>query len=292
MTETPLISVIIPIYNSAEWLGRCLDSVLEQGVPRLEAILADDASSDFSPEICRDYCSRFPDVFRYLRLPGRVSTGETRNAGLEEARGSFVSFLDSDDALAPGMLSTMLAEAERSGAGLALCGLRVISENGEEDLLPPPGLTAETLLENRRFQPSACNKLFRRSIVEKYGIRFAPSLCAEDMAFSAKFLCTGPKLAVVPRPLYLYYRRGGSVTFNLEHRAGSLTALKDLKEFLRANGLWEAKRGLFRRLFWLHAVYHPLAGLLIDSLWKGYNRSGNLRRVPGYIRALGRYFAR
>ncbi len=102
------ISVIIPAYNRAPVLGRALDSVLAQGAPPGEVIVADDGSSDATAELVR---RRYPDC-RYLRQPNR-GVSAARNLGLRAARGDWIALLDSDDAWLPGKLAAQIAQLRR-----------------------------------------------------------------------------------------------------------------------------------------------------------------------------------
>ena len=97
--QTPLISVIIPVYNVEAYLPRCLDSVIQNTYRNLEIICVDDGSTDGSPEILRDYAQRDARITVITKENGGVSSA--RNAGLDRATGEFVAFIDSDDFVHP-----------------------------------------------------------------------------------------------------------------------------------------------------------------------------------------------
>jgi len=97
------LSTVIPVYNTAPWLGRCVDSVLAQGLGagEHEIVLVDDGSTDASPAICDGYAAAYPGRVRVLHQPN-CGVSAARNAGVAAARGEYVHFVDSDDRLVPG----------------------------------------------------------------------------------------------------------------------------------------------------------------------------------------------
>ena len=118
------LSTIIPVYNTAPWLHRCVDSVLNQslGDDEHEVVLVDDGSTDESPAICDDYAKRYPGRVRVLHLAnGGVSVA--RNAGVGVACGEYVHFVDSDDRVLPGIYGYMKKNCPPYHNGLILWGL-------------------------------------------------------------------------------------------------------------------------------------------------------------------------
>ena len=102
------LSIIIPVYNAEEYLDRCLESVVDQSFTSYEVILVDDGSSDSSPLICDRYSATDPRFRTIHKANGGVSSA--RNAGLNLAKGEYVMFVDSDDALLPDALERMFEE--------------------------------------------------------------------------------------------------------------------------------------------------------------------------------------
>ena len=101
----PAISVIIPVYNMGPWLRDCLESVLAQTFTSFECILVDDGSTDDSPQIC-DYYAKKDDRFRVIhKANGGLSSA--RNAGLDDAAGEYIAFVDSDDVILPDYLTIL-----------------------------------------------------------------------------------------------------------------------------------------------------------------------------------------
>ena len=120
MEQCPLISVIVPVYNVAPYLTRCLDSIVMQTWQNLEIILVDDGSRDDSVGICDLYAARDARIRVIHKENGGLSSA--RNAGLDIAAGEYVGFVDSDDWIEPDMFEYLLQNAENYGADIATCG--------------------------------------------------------------------------------------------------------------------------------------------------------------------------
>lgn len=113
-----LISVILPVYNRESYLKKCIDSVLNQENVDLELILIDDGSTDGSPAICDDYASRYENVRVYHQENSGLSV--VRNAGLDNASGEYIVFIDSDDFLPEGILAKMLLQLKENDADMVM----------------------------------------------------------------------------------------------------------------------------------------------------------------------------
>ena len=120
-----MISIIIPIYNSAALLPRCLDSILAQTYRDFTLILVNDGSTDGSGKICDGYAEKDERIRVIHKENGGVSSA--RNAGLDAADGEYITFIDSDDAIPPGYLETLYMAASGSGADVAICDVLFLS---------------------------------------------------------------------------------------------------------------------------------------------------------------------
>lgn len=129
-----LISVIVPIYNSASYIRECAASVLGQTYPHFEMLLVDDGSEDNSRDICRELCAQESR----LRLISRRHKGVSaaRNAGMEEAKGKYLFFLDSDDVIHPQLLEALLKVMKETKAAIGTQRRRLATD---EELRWPGG---------------------------------------------------------------------------------------------------------------------------------------------------------
>ena len=124
----PLVSVIIPVYNTEQYLCRCLDSVLSQSYKKLEVILVDDGSTDCSCNICDEYAANHDNVYVVHITNGGASMA--RRLGLQMSHGDYVTFVDSDDYVSPNYVSTLLSLIHQYQVSITACG--VIRTNPNE----------------------------------------------------------------------------------------------------------------------------------------------------------------
>ena len=211
--SSPLVSVVVPVFNVEEYLHQCVDSVLSQTHDALEVVLVDDGSTDGSGAICRSYQAD-PRV-RVIHQANRGLSG-ARNTGLAACQGSYVTFLDSDDWWAPTFVSTLLSAMESEPA-VGVAAASFIRVPGGPYGFPA---TTEVLLSPRetidRFAGSqhtlltvAWAKLYRRDVLD--GVRFPEGRLHEDEFTTYKALL-GSGTALVPQPLYFYRQRSTGIT--------------------------------------------------------------------------------
>lgn len=207
-----MFSVIIPIYKAEQTLRRCLDSLVGQICGDFEALMIDDGSPDGSADICAEYAAA-DSRFRLIRQENQgVSTA--RNQGLRMAQGTFVVFLDSDDAYLPDYLESfrVLVNAEPD-LDCYWCGFEEISDNGSAKChtFEHGGVSRlcrrEIMLAHERWMDSTLwNKVFRRSVINGAGIAMDRELSlGEDMMFVYQYLdAARDGIAIINRSLYLY----------------------------------------------------------------------------------------
>lgn len=169
------ISVIVPVYNRADVLERCVKSILEQTWTDIEIILSDDGSTDESPELCRSLSERYKCI--KVCYNSHRGASAARNAGMAAASGDFLCFLDSDDMIAPEMLERLYKDICNTGADIACCRFRI--EGGSTDTFAPEYgettlLTAKESLEKMLINEGSIGygvspgtKLIKRSILEE-----------------------------------------------------------------------------------------------------------------------------
>ena len=233
----PVISVIIPIYNTAPWLRRCLDSVVNQTYQNLEIILVDDGSTDGSGAICDEYAARDGRVRVIHKGNGGVSSA--RNAGLAAAGGEWIGWVDSDDWIEPDMYVYLLAAAQDRGADIAVCSRYEHYREScrmrgwaQERLLDTEG-ALELLLKNDDMQNYLWDKLWRRSLFE--GISFPEGHTYEDLAVMYRLFERAQRIVCLPEGKYHYNERPGSIVGNvslknrLDHCYATKARLDDMQ---------------------------------------------------------------
>lgn len=230
------ISIIIPVYNAEDYLDRCLQSILSQDFNSYEVILVDDGSSDASSLMCDRYSATDPR-FRTIHKPnGGVSSA--RNAGIDLAKGEYLMFVDSDDALRPGALKEMTADL--NGEDMILGGYVTYVESVPKKEMNPRVARSykgadmndffnRNLRRNCDMFDAPWAKLFRRKAVGS--LRFNEKLSyAEDKLFVFSFLASSSSVRTCPSMVYAYHLRRGSLGSDV----ASDRHLMQLRRFLPA----------------------------------------------------------
>ena len=217
MSNKVAISIIVPVFNSADYLERCLESIAAQSFGNFEVIAVDDGSTDASAASLDRFAGKDSRFKVIHKKNGGVSAA--RNDALEVAVGEYVMFVDSDDALQPGSL--MLMYDKGRGCDFVLGGYCERKDSGkEEEFVPFPGRFSgkdgmtefwdRNLRHNCKMMDAPWAKLFLRKKVGN--LRFDTGLSyAEDKIFVFSFLEKCDSAACVDLPVYSYYIRGGSL---------------------------------------------------------------------------------
>ena len=248
-----LVSVIVPVYNSASYLRRCIDSILGQNYREMEIILVDDGSSDSSGEICDSY-GRKDSRVRVIHTPNR-GVSCARNTGLESSNGSFVCFVDSDDFLEDYAVKALVDGHKRSRADLVVGGFNKVRSDKTASQIrdfPLDQLLTRAELEEyalaylhnprqRQLLMSSWAKLFRSSIIRDRMVTFREELrVAEDVAFNFDYLQSVESVLFIKEIIYNHQKLGtyDSLSMKLvEERPrglfGYIPALGSISRFLQ-----------------------------------------------------------
>lgn len=216
----PLISVIIPIYNTELYIKRCLDSIISQTYQNLEIICINDGSTDKSNEILLNYTQ----IDTRIKVVSQENAGVSaaRNLGLDMSHGDYISFIDSDDYIAPNMYEVMIQNT-RLGTAICVCQWREVDN---EIVIIPKGADSEskTVIQspsefeyrlysgqyNNVMVCSPCNKLYPRHAI---GFRRFQSPWAEDEEFNDRIIASWEgSIIVIPNVLYYYCHNSSSLT--------------------------------------------------------------------------------
>lgn len=214
---SPLVSVIIPVYNVSEYLKRCIDSCLRQEFRNFELVFVDDGSTDGSSSIIRDALGHAPcsDIPWNILTQENGGLSAARNAGLRNACGKYVLFVDGDDLIHPQLLAKVVSIAETSRLDYVLFdhltgwGMQGKWEFSNAEPVFRSSDAFEWFVGTRQ-SPSACRFLFKRDVL---GVDpFIPRLIYEDNPFVYDFLNRNLRGAHLPLALYRYCLHEGSIT--------------------------------------------------------------------------------
>lgn len=230
---TPKLSIIVPVYNVAPYLERCLCSLLGQTLAEIEIICVDDKSSDGSLDILRDYARRDPRLV-VIEHPVNLGTGHARNSGLMRARAPYITFVDSDDYVDLDAYEYLM-QCMTPETDLLCFGGEVENENPNafdayfQDVMNVTEETTRPFSLNEIFirTPFPVDKIYRASIIRENGVTFAPTIVAEDIAFWTLAGLYVKTITLTRRKCYHYMRNDNSYT-------GSLLLAKRSKSIINA----------------------------------------------------------
>lgn len=216
MIQTPLISIIVPVYNVEPFLAKCLDSILAQTYKNLEIIAVDDGSTDQSGSICDLYAEKYERIRVIHKENGGLASA--RNAGIDVARGAWLGFVDSDDYIEPEMYEKLLNAAVSNGCSLSVCGINYVFDDGK--IVPKANIEPDQVFDfshaitemntYRLFDMGAWSKLYKAKLFD--GIRFPEGKLSEDFFIMYKLFDRAQNIAFVSDACYNYYQRKNSIT--------------------------------------------------------------------------------
>ncbi|MBQ3409980.1 glycosyltransferase [Candidatus Saccharibacteria bacterium] len=211
----PLISVIIPVYNTKQYLKNCLDSVLRQTYTNLEIIIIDDGSNDGSAKICDAYAKK--DQRIQLIHQKNAGLSAARNAGLKIAKGEYLTFIDGDDSVTVDYVERLLKLVKKYQTNLSICSFAEIypkrTFNFGQNYAEKCFNTTECLrymLNEQGFTTTAWGKLYARTLWEN--LKFPEGKLHEDIGVVYQTIIKCDKIAYTPEPNYYYYQRKSSIT--------------------------------------------------------------------------------
>lgn len=214
---TPKITVILPVYNVAEFLPRCLESIDNQTFRDFCVIAVNDGATDESPEILREFEKTHPYFTVVDQENGGLSAA--RNKGISLAKSEYLSFIDSDDFVEPDYLEKLYHACVDNDADIACCYFSYYYPDSGRTLPHPfkcPGIydrdgAMKKLFQDLQLQSFAWNKLYKRSLFAENNITYPLGMAFEDLATTPKLFMKAKRVAVIRNVLYHYVQRRTSI---------------------------------------------------------------------------------
>ena len=233
---TPKISVLVPAYNVAPWISTTLDSILSQSYTNLEIIVIDDGSTDETGAILDQFASR-EDRLSVIHQDNRGLVA-TREVGIAHATGEYVTFVDGDDTIEPDMYERLITNALKYDAEISHCGMAFDFPDGHTELHYGTGTVlvqqsaegVQELLEGVQVEPSLCNKLYARHLIEDSCLDKSV-INNEDLLRNFTLFSRANRSVFEDFCGYHYYQRPGSMSKN------SVKVVQSTKHILRARKL-------------------------------------------------------
>lgn len=271
------LSIVVPVHNMAAGnkLRFCLDSLVNQTISDYEIIAVDDASTDESFEILKEYESKYPWKFKALQSYENRKQGGARNMGMDIARGTWLGFVDSDDWVAPEMYEKLVHKAEETGADVVGCDYNMTEEQSMKIGRVVPNNTADqtgvmNIEKGKLFvmnPGSMVIKIYLKSVIDENHLRFPERTFYEDNCASPIWMLHFTHFEKVDEPLYYYYQHDASTVheISMEKCEARLLMGKKLIEEARKCGFYKMYRKefefAFTKLYYMNTLYTYMLGM-------------------------------
>ena len=264
MKKKRLVSVIIPIYNIANYLQQCIDSLLNQSYSELEIILIDDGSTDRSPQIC-DENEKKDSRIKVIHKQN-AGAASARNIGLDVAKGNYICFIDSDDYVKENYVEKLLYSLEMNNADVSVCSYQYLYKDAiEHEYMDPLGVVSEKEFIRRFLTDWKCgllwNKMFKATLMRN--VRFEEGHKIDDEFFTYKVIMNADKVVVINDELHMYRMRASSVMQSTEINYERM--LQDRFEYLTQRYLDVIKKYPDLKKEYLENLVDNFIRLLSDS---------------------------
>lgn len=212
-----LVSIIVPIYNTGEYLYKCLESIVNQNLQEIELILIDDGSTDNSGEICDLYSEKDKRVRVIHKKNEGVSIA--RNVGTQTAKGEYIGFIDSDDWIEKEMYQEMYYHAKNKDVDIVMCDVCTVYDDNKKEADTISSLNESVLLNKKEITPlnlreiagSACRCIYKKELLKFHTIQFPTDLpLSEDRIFNLNVMGNSEKFYYLKKAYYNRYVRTGS----------------------------------------------------------------------------------
>lgn len=254
--DKEIVSVIVAVYNVRQYLDKCVESIINQTYQNLEIILVDDGSTDGSSELCDNWKNKDSRIFVIHKKNGGLS--DARNAGIEQAHGKWIGFIDGDDYISPSMFQNLYNN--RVYNGIVVCGFYVVKKNIIKECCPIA--TEMTPRESVRFYISnevtafrasqltffgsyAWNKLYDISLFKN--IRYPKGKKFEDMYIILELIHASLKIKFIPYCEYYYIQRSSSITHTFHTLQTDCLEARKLQQ-KQINKFWGMNPDIYTRL--------------------------------------------
>lgn len=262
-----LVSIIVPVYNVAPYLERCLTSLTGQTYKNIEILLVDDGSTDASGRLCDVWQRKDDRIQVFHKTNGGLS--DARNYGLERASGDFVCFIDSDDWVDLQFVEVMLGALADTGSDIVECDYLCTDGSHPTPISRQTAYKYEVFEERecfRRFLTnhffvSVCNKLYRRSLLENQ--LFRKGAYHEDEYWTYKIFTKAQKACRLHYTGYFYYQRAGSIVHtkpSLKRLTDAFVAGKERIDFIEAQYPEYASIGYSKMMYTCMYLYNDAMG--------------------------------
>ncbi|HVX92502.1 MAG TPA: glycosyltransferase [Candidatus Dojkabacteria bacterium] len=249
--KLPMISIIMPNLNSAQYITRAVDSLLAQGLKNYEIIVIDDGSTDNSLAVLKNNYSGNRKV-KIISNKKNLKPGACRNMGLKKAKGEYIFFMDSDDWLSEGCLIHLASIAQQYKADIVACGINSVNEEGITtpyhafDFACDGGIAALNHYAEYRIGSVIWNKLYSHDFIKKNNLKFISPYLNDDVVFTTEAIYNANKYISISNRYCNYFQRTNSIINTVPtilHLRGYIKIYKELLKFIEKNGIDKGEEG-------------------------------------------------
>ena len=246
MESNYLVSVIIPVHNTAPYLHKCVESVRNQSLKEIEIILVENMSIDNSAEICDEY-AKIDSRIKVIHLP-IAGLCIARNAGIDAATAPYIGFVDSDDYIGTDMFKDLVEAMTENDADLTFCNYCYEYEDGHIELLAPNSgnniLCVKELLRDLMWERKSCAvwiRLFKRELFTS--LRFPEGFVYEDRRNMPRWIMMCDRIVWVDKTYYYYVERANSIchTISPENRYHYILSCFIWLDFIHEQALFSGR---------------------------------------------------
>lgn len=232
----PLISIIVPTYNVEKYIRTCIESILAQTYRNVEVIIVNDGSKDQSLAVISDLICSHPNVKVINQKNQGLSVA--RNTGIDVATGKYITFVDPDDKIMPGFVSSLYQIADKTGADIVRGSFRDFNGNIPKDWVPDFNVPTNcgTIVLDQFLSSNISfvvwSSIYRLDFINSNHIRFTPGILLEDGDFTTRAYMLAKLVATSPEPNYAYRIRQGSILTTNNAQKMSLSEEKVISQFI------------------------------------------------------------
>lgn len=232
----PLISIIVPTYNVEKYIRTCIESILAQTYRNVEVIIVNDGSTDQSLAVISDLICSHHNVKVINQKNQGLSVA--RNTGIDVATGKYITFVDADDKIMPGFVSSLYQIADKTGADIVRGSFRDFNGNIPKGWVPDfnvPTNSGTIVLDqflSSNISFVVWSSIYRLDFINSNHIRFTPGILLEDGDFTTRAYMLAKLVATSPEPNYAYRIRQGSILTTNNAQKMSLSEEKVISQFI------------------------------------------------------------
>lgn len=298
-----LITVMIPAYNAQKYIGRCIESLIEQTYKDIEILIVNDGSKDSTKSICEEFSQKDARV----RLVNQENGGEgaARNTGLREARGKYLTFVDADDYVKEDFIERLHTNLVNNEAGLAICGFTelredtVLNETSGDITIMNQEEGMEMLLREDSFKGYVWNKIFDLDIIRQNKLSFDVSLAVwTDVLFVFQYMIHIDKIVFDPTPEYYYIyletsvsHGGGNNVIAVEKSYSAIRAKEQMVDYIPDNYLKVKRQLAIRFVQSSLAVIRNIGYSKNQGQYKKF-KDNSILYIKKYYKSVKKYLSR